>query len=87
MRAYFGIAERDSAIEARRKIAEGAGATFETAPTQATMIPSNKPVVAICAVRTGVGKSQTSRYIARYFRDKGLKVAAIRHPMVSIIIS
>jgi len=38
-------------------------------------------MIAVCASRTGVGKSQTTRYIANYFKDKGLKVAVIRHPM------
>ena len=45
------------------------------------MLESNKPVIAVCASRTGVGKSQTTRYIAKYLKSKGLKVAAVRHPM------
>jgi predicted GTPase len=45
------------------------------------MVESSKPVIAICASRTGVGKSQTTRYVANYFKEKGLTVAAIRHPM------
>ena len=46
-----------------------------------TMIKSKAPVVAICAVRTGVGKSQTTRYVSQALIDAGLKVVAIRHPM------
>jgi predicted GTPase len=45
------------------------------------MLESSKPVIAVCASRTGVGKSQTTRYIAEYLKSKGLKVAAVRHPM------
>jgi predicted GTPase len=45
------------------------------------MLPSSKPVIAITAVRTGVGKSQTSRYISRILRELGKKVVAVRHPM------
>lgn len=45
------------------------------------MIKSKKPVISICGVRTGVGKSQTSRYVAKIIRDSGLKVVVIRHPM------
>jgi len=59
-----------------------AGCKFLQLPPRLTMIESTKPVVSVCASRTGVGKSQTSRYVAKYFKDKGLKVAAVRHPMV-----
>ena len=45
------------------------------------MLKSTKPVIAVCAVRTGSGKSQTTRRIAQILREHGLKVAAIRHPM------
>ena len=57
------------------------GAGFELPSATRTMIKSNLPVVAVCASRTGVGKSQTSRAVARVLRDAGKKVAAIRHPM------
>jgi predicted GTPase len=46
-----------------------------------TMLESTKPVVAVCAVRTGSGKSQTSRKVGRILLDAGLKVALVRHPM------
>src|SRR5688500_551218 len=46
-----------------------------------TQIKSTKPVVSVCAVRTGSGKSQTTRRVSLILRDMGYKVAAIRHPM------
>jgi predicted GTPase len=58
-----------------------AGCQFVQLPPAYTMVESNKPLIAVCASRTGVGKSQTTRYIANYFKNKGLKVAVIRHPM------
>lgn len=57
------------------------GAHFGVCSATRTMLPSSKPVIAVTAVRTGVGKSQTSRYISRILREMGLKVVAIRHPM------
>jgi predicted GTPase len=45
------------------------------------MIESTKPVVSVCAVRTGCGKSQTTRRVLDILRSKGLKVISIRHPM------
>ncbi|MHC4942347.1 MAG: cyclic 2,3-diphosphoglycerate synthase [Planctomycetota bacterium] len=68
-------------LEERRKCAEAAGAGFDTFDIEKTMIPSSKPVIAICAVRTGCGKSQTTRYIMRILKKLGKKVVAIRHPM------
>lgn len=46
-----------------------------------TMLESTKPVIAICAVRTGSGKSQTTRYVVRLLRGMGLKTVVVRHPM------
>ncbi len=57
------------------------GADFVLLSGTGTMIKSKLPVVAICAVRTGCGKSQTTRRVSRILRDAGKKVAAIRHPM------
>lgn len=57
------------------------GADFLVPDAWSTMLESKKPVVAVCAVRTGVGKSQTSRAVARVLRDAGLRVGIIRHPM------
>jgi len=58
-----------------------AGADFRLMGTGTTQIKSTKPVVSICAVRTGSGKSQTTRRVAKILTDMGYKVAAIRHPM------
>lgn len=58
-----------------------AGASFTLLGPRETMIPSKKPLISICAVRTGVGKSQTSRKIALMLKDKGHRVVVIRHPM------
>jgi predicted GTPase len=57
------------------------GADFRLLNHQNTMIKSTKPVIAITAVRTGCGKSQTTRHIAALLREAGHKVASIRHPM------
>lgn len=62
-------------------IVNAAGANFELFGTKDTMIKSTKPVIAVGAVRTGCGKSQTSRRIIELLMAKGLKVVAIRHPM------
>jgi predicted GTPase len=59
----------------------GWGAHFGVCSATKTMLPSTKPVIAITAVRTGVGKSQTSRYISQILRQLGKRVVAVRHPM------
>jgi len=58
-----------------------AGADFRLMGVNSTQLKSKKPVVSICAVRTGSGKSQTTRRVSIILRDMGFKVAAIRHPM------
>src|SRR5919199_5529819 len=58
-----------------------AGASYRLISPQLTMLPSTKPVAAICAVRTGSGKSQTTRHVAALLRDAGKRVAVLRHPM------
>ena len=68
-------------IDERRRRAESAGARFRLPDPRSVMLPSRRPVVAIGAVRTGCGKSQTSRYVIRVLRDMGKSVVAIRHPM------
>src|SRR5262245_39809480 len=60
---------------------ESAGARFSTPDPKSVMLPSGRPVVAVTAVRTGCGKSQTSRYVVRVLRDLGKRVVAVRHPM------
>ncbi len=62
-------------------IVNTAGASFFLLSPRETMIKSTKPVIAVCATRTGCGKSQTSRRIIEILMAKGLKVVAIRHPM------
>lgn len=62
-------------------IVQDAGANFMLMGTKDTMIQSNKPVISVSAVRTGCGKSQTSRKVIETLINKGLKVVAIRHPM------
>ncbi|MFA6582832.1 MAG: cyclic 2,3-diphosphoglycerate synthase [Elusimicrobiaceae bacterium] len=57
------------------------GADFTILDASRTMIKSQKPVIAVCAVRTGCGKSQTTRKIASILKEMGKKVVAIRHPM------
>lgn len=57
------------------------GPSFGVCSAAKTMIESTKPVIAICAVRTGVGKSQTTRYVSRILKALGKRVVAIRHPM------
>jgi predicted GTPase len=59
----------------------GWGASFGICSATKTMLRSTKPVIAVTAVRTGVGKSQTTRYLSRILRDLGKKVVAVRHPM------
>ncbi len=61
--------------------ANAAGADFIMLGHRATMLPSRKPVVAVCAARTGCGKSQTTRRVASILRDRGKRIAAVRHPM------
>jgi predicted GTPase len=58
-----------------------AGADFRLMGLKSTQIKSIKPVVSVCAVRTGSGKSQTSRRVAKILKSMGYRVAAIRHPM------
>ncbi len=57
------------------------GADFKLLGTKHTMLKSTLPVIAITAVRTGAGKSQTSRYISQILKEMGQKAVAIRHPM------
>jgi predicted GTPase len=68
-------------VDGHRKNVESQGATFSTFDVDATMLPSSKPVIAVCAVRTGCGKSQTSRRVTHILKDLGKKTVAIRHPM------
>ena len=68
-------------LDARKQIVEKAGARFSTFDVDKTMLASSKPVIAVCAVRTGSGKSQTSRKVVSLLRERGLKTIVVRHPM------
>jgi predicted GTPase len=57
------------------------GADFRLMGPKTTMLKAEVPIVSVCAVRTGSGKSQTSRQVAKILKNKGLNVAAVRHPM------
>ena len=61
--------------------ANAAGADFRMLGPARTMVESTRPVVSVCAVRTGCGKSAASRAVVRVLREAGLEVVAIRHPM------
>ena len=77
--SYSDVAHVDVMHKASLVLA--AGADFTLLGPRSTMLKSTKPVVAVCAVRTGSGKSQTSRRVGRILMDAGLKVALVRHPM------
>jgi predicted GTPase len=68
-------------VMSRSSMANAAGAHFKLLGAKPTMLTSSKPVIAVCAVRTGSGKSQTSRRIIEILMQKGLDVVAVRHPM------
>lgn len=65
----------------RAALAQACGADFMLLGPKSTMLKSNKPVIAVTAVRTGAGKSPTSRRVSRILRSKGLRVSVVRHPM------
>ena len=65
----------------KASIALAAGADFTLLGPRSTMIKSRVPVIAVCAVRTGVGKSQVTRWLAHRLRQFGVRPAVLRHPM------
>jgi len=77
--AYSDLSYRDVFEKAR--IANKAGAHFMLLAPQATMLKSKRKVIAVCASRTGAGKSEVTRYIARILREHGKKFVVVRHPM------
>jgi predicted GTPase len=77
--AYSDLSHED--VMHKASIALAAGADFKLLGPASTMLSSRKPVVSVCAVRTGSGKSQTSRRVGQILLDEGLKVALVRHPM------
>jgi predicted GTPase len=77
--SYSDVSHVDVMHLGSRAIA--AGASFVLPGAAETMLPSSVPVVSVCAVRTGCGKSQTTRKVAEILTEAGLRVVAIRHPM------
>jgi predicted GTPase len=77
--AYSDVAHLD--VMHKASLVNSVGADFRLMGTSATMLKSARPVVAVSAVRTGVGKSPTSRRVAELLRKKGKSVAVVRHPM------
>ncbi len=77
--AYSDVSHEQVMHAASRAMA--AGADFTLLGPRRTMLRSRRPVVAVCAVRTGAGKSQTSRRVAALLEASGLKVVVVRHPM------
>ncbi|MHA2036150.1 MAG: cyclic 2,3-diphosphoglycerate synthase [Promethearchaeota archaeon] len=77
--AYSDVSHEEVMHKASRVLA--AGANYRLISGKFTQIKANKPLVAVCAVRTGCGKSQVSRATYRYLKSKGYKVVAIREPM------
>ena len=77
--AYSDISNKY--VMQKASIVLASGADFCMLGPKATMLKAKVPVISICAVRTGSGKSQTSRKVAKILKDKGLRVVVIRHPM------
>ena len=77
--AYSDVSHEEVMHKASRALA--AGANYRLISGRFTQLKANKPIVAICAVRTGCGKSQVSRATYRYLKSKGYRVVAIREPM------
>ena len=77
--AYSDVSHAQVMHLASRALA--CGADFALLGPERTMLVAQRPVIAVSAVRTGCGKSQTARWIARRLRERGVRVAALRHPM------
>jgi len=77
--AYSDLSHVD--VMHRASLVNSLGPDFVLIGTKDTMVKSTKPLISVCAIRTGCGKSQTSRAIAKALMKKGKKVAQIRHPM------
>lgn len=65
----------------RASLVQAAGADFRLLGPDATMVKSSKPVIAVCAVRTGSGKSQTTRAVVKALKEMNMRVVVVRHPM------
>jgi len=79
---YFSYSDvANQYIMERAALVMSAGASFHLLGPNETMLKSSKPVISVCAVRTGCGKSQTTRKVAEILKKMGKKIAVIRHPM------
>jgi predicted GTPase len=79
---YFSYSDLPHAeVMHRASIVLAAGAGFGLLGPDTTMLRASVPVISVCAVRTGVGKSALSRFIIGWLRDQGFRVCAVRHPM------
>lgn len=77
--AYSDVSYQD--VMGLSAIANAAGADFTLLGPKSTSLKSKKPVISVCAVRTGAGKSQTSRKVIEVLMENNIKVIAVRHPM------
>ncbi|UCG34035.1 MAG: hypothetical protein JSU68_05240, partial [Phycisphaerales bacterium] len=77
--AYSDVSHE--AVMHKASVVMTAGADFRLNGPRGTMIESSKPVIAVCAVRTGCGKSQTTRKVSEYLKEMGMRIAVVRHPM------
>jgi predicted GTPase len=77
--AYSDVSHEEVMHKASLVLA--AGADFCLLGPRHTQLKSTRPVVSVCAVRTGAGKSQTTRRVAHILRGMGYRVAPVRHPM------
>lgn len=77
--AYSDLSHEE--VMHKAALCNAAGADFRMLGHRHTMLKSTKPVIAVCAVRTGCGKSQTSRAVTGILKSMGKRVAAVRHPM------
>jgi len=81
-RVVFAYSDVEHAwVMHKASVALAAGADFVLLGPDRTMLDAKVPVIAVCAVRTGCGKSQTARWLSTLLQGHGLKAAAIRHPM------
>jgi predicted GTPase len=77
--AYSDISNQD--VMHKASVVLSCGADFSLLGLESTMLKAKVPVISVCAVRTGAGKSQTSRQIAKILKEKGQRVVVVRHPM------
>ncbi|HTT36017.1 MAG TPA: GTPase [Thermoplasmata archaeon] len=77
--AYSDLAHVD--VMHKASIALAAGASFLLPGPEATMLTASRPVISVCAVRTGAGKSPLTRYVGSHLRRRGWRAAIVRHPM------